>query len=62
MPLASYVALIAAAILLPGSPAPALFVIGGVMLLLLLIGIRNAWDSVTYLAIERSQAEHKSQD
>jgi hypothetical protein len=29
-----------------------LFLIGGVMALLLFNGIRNAWDSVTYMAIE----------
>ena len=35
--------------LLPGHPGSALFVIGGVVLTLLLIGIRNAWDTVTYV-------------
>ena len=28
---------------------PILFVIGGAVLALLLIGIRNAWDTVTYV-------------
>jgi hypothetical protein len=62
VPLVAYVALVVAAIALPGSPAPALFIIGGVTVMLLFIGIRNAWDSITYLAIERSQPEKKSQD
>ncbi len=57
LPLLAYLALVVSAILLPGSPAPALFVVGAVTVLLLMIGIRNAWDSVTYLAIERSQPE-----
>ena len=61
-PLVSYTALIVAAMLLPGHPAPALFVIGAVTLLLLFIGIHNAWDTVTYIALERSQPENKSQD
>jgi len=61
-PLVSYTALIVAAMLLPGHPASALFVIGAVTLLLLFIGIHNAWDTVTYVAIERSQSENKSQD
>jgi len=47
---------------LPGNPAPALFVIGAGTVLLLFTGIHNAWDTVTYLAIERSQPENKSQD
>lgn len=50
-PLVAYVALIAGAILLVGNPVPALFIIGGVMALLMFIGIRNAWDIVTYIVI-----------
>jgi len=59
-PLVAYAALLVAAIVLPSSPVQALFVIGGVELLLLLIGIHNAWDNVTYLVLEHSQAENKS--
>jgi hypothetical protein len=44
-----------AAILLPRSPAPSLFVIGGAALLLLFIGIHNSWDTVIYIAVERLQ-------
>jgi hypothetical protein len=61
-PLVSYTALVVAAIMLPGYRAPALFVIGAVTVLLLFIGIHNAWDTVTYVVIERSQPENKSQD
>ena len=61
-PLVSSTALLVAAIVLPGNPAPALFVIGAGTVLLLFTGIHNAWDTVTYLAIERSQPEDKSQD
>ncbi len=61
-PLVSYTALVIAAILLPGHPAPALFVIAAATVLLLFTGIHNAWDSLTYLAIERSQPENKNQD
>src|SRR5260221_3376889 len=61
-PLVSYTALVVAAIVLPGNPAPALFVIGAVTVLLLLIGIHNAWDTVTYVAIDLSRPENKSQD
>jgi hypothetical protein len=61
-PLVSYTALVVAAILLPGYPVPALFVIAAAAVLLLFIGIHNAWDNVTYIAIELTQPENKSQD
>ena len=38
----------------------ALFIIGLAMMLLLLVGIRNAWDMVTFLAVERAHSENKS--
>ena len=62
LPLLSYTALVIAAMVLPGNPAPALFVIAAATVLLLFIGIHNAWDDVIYIAIERSQSENKSQD
>ncbi len=61
-PLISYLAIVVAAILLPVNPAPVLFVIGAATLLLVFIGIHNAWDNVTYIAIEFMQPENKSQD
>jgi hypothetical protein len=61
-PLVSYTALVVAAILLPGYPAPTLFVIAAATLLLLFIGIHNAWDNVTYIAIDLNQPENKQQD
>ena len=61
-PLVSYTALVVAALVLPGHPAPALFVIAAGTVLLLFIGIHNAWDNVTYIAIELSRPQNKSQD
>jgi hypothetical protein len=61
-PLVSYTALVVAALLLPGHPAPALFVIAAATVLLLFIGIHNAWDNVTYVALDLSQRENKRQD
>ena len=61
-PLVSYTALLVAAMLLPGHPAPALFVIAAGTVLLLFIGIHNAWDNVIYIAIELSRSQNKSQD
>src|SRR5947209_9735694 len=62
LPLVSYTALVVAAILLPGHAAPALFVIAAGTMLLLFIGIHNAWDVVTYTAFERSGPQDTNQD
>ena len=43
-------------------PKFTLLVIAAATLLLLFIGIHNAWDVVTYLALEYSQPQNKSQD
>jgi hypothetical protein len=58
-PLFAHVSLVVAAFLLPGNPAFALYIVGSAMILLLLVGIRNAWDMVTFLAVERSHSEKK---
>jgi hypothetical protein len=55
LPLIAYATLLVAAILLQRYPAPSLFVIGGTALLLLFVGIHNAWDSVVYIALQRRQ-------
>jgi len=62
LPLLSYSALLVAAPVLLGYPAPALFVIAAATLLLLFIGIHNAWDSVTFITFELSQPENKRQE
>ena len=59
-PLLAHVLLILAAFVLPENPAPALYIIGFAMILLLLVGIRNAWDMVTFLAVERAHSESES--
>ena len=59
LPLLAYAALPLAAILLGRDPAPCLFVIGAAAVLLLFIGIHNAWDTVTYVAVERRKADAK---
>jgi hypothetical protein len=61
-PLASYTALVVAAIVLSSNPAPALFTTGAGTVLLLFIGIHNAWDTVTYITIVQSEPENKSRD
>jgi hypothetical protein len=51
LPLFAHGLLIASAIILTFRPALALFGVAAVTLLLLFIGIHNAWDTVTYIAV-----------
>jgi len=53
LPLIAYAALLVAAVYLQRHPVPSLFVLGGTALLLLFVGIHNAWDSVVYIALQR---------
>ena len=55
LPIVGYAMLFGAAITLQWHQAVSLFVIAGTSLLLLFVGIHNAWDSVIYIAIERRQ-------
>lgn len=54
-PFAAYVGLFVAALLLPSHPVAGLFLTAAMALLLLFIGIHNAWDTVTYIAITRRE-------
>ncbi len=56
LPLSAMIMLLVAAILLPKNPALALYLVGASMLMLLLIGIRNAWDNATFLALMRGHS------
>ena len=59
-PLLAHLLVIVAAFVLPERPAPALYLVSAAMMLLLLVGIRNAWDMVTFLAVKRAQPENKN--
>lgn len=48
-----YLAILVGALTLGHNSTVALFVIGGAAVLLLFIGIHNAWDPVTYVAADR---------
>jgi hypothetical protein len=50
LPLIAYTTLLVAGLALRSSPQRILFIVGGMALLLLFIGIHNAWDTVTYIA------------
>lgn len=60
LPLAAYAVLTASALLLGRVPEKALFTLAGSVLLLIFIGIHNAWDIVTYITVQ--QGERDSSD
>ena len=62
LPLIAYAALFASSIALLSKPAAPLFFIAGAAVLLLFIGIHNAWDAATWMAIERSRQSRTSGD
>jgi hypothetical protein len=53
LPLAAYIALLASGLMLHRVPAPSLFVIGAATLMLVFIGIHNAWDAVIYITLSQ---------
>jgi hypothetical protein len=55
LPLVAYLTLLIAAIVLPQFTTPALFAVGATTLLLVYIGIHNAWDTVVYMAVNQMQ-------
>jgi hypothetical protein len=61
LPFIAYAAIDVAAIELRANPEPALFVVATAAVLLVVVGIHNAWDTVTYIAVKRSegQSDHK---
>ena len=62
LPLLAHVSLIGAAFMLTANPSLALYIIGLGMIVLLLVGIRNSWDNVTFLAVKRSAPTHTHND
>lgn len=54
LPFVAQVTLTVAAVALWRQGMAAMFVIGGAALLLLFVGIHNAWDGVTHIALQRS--------
>lgn len=61
-PVLTYVALLISAVLLPRHAAMLMFVIAATTLVLLFLGIHNAWDTVTYVAVVHSNRVKKSAD
>ncbi len=53
LPFVAYCALLAGAVLLPAFAPTALFVVAAAIVLLIFSGIHNAWDTITYLTLNR---------
>jgi hypothetical protein len=62
LPFSAYATLAASAWAAFYLPRPALFLVGGTALLLLFIGIHNAWDTVTYHVFVREPEQRESKD
>jgi hypothetical protein len=62
LPLLAHVSLIVAAFMLSKNAVLALYIVGLGMIMLLLVGIRNSWDNVTFLAVKRSNPNHTHND
>jgi hypothetical protein len=60
-PILSYASLLVSGIFIRSAATQVLFVTGGAVLLLLLTGIHNSWDTVTYITVDQSHgpSDHK---
>jgi hypothetical protein len=57
LPMLAYAALFVAGLLLAGYHADALYIVGSSTLLLMFVGIHNAWDTVVYVMMQRGREQ-----
>ncbi|HWW86739.1 MAG TPA: hypothetical protein VNZ26_24255 [Vicinamibacterales bacterium] len=62
IPTSAYIVLLVAALAMITIPRISLFAIGSVALALLITGIHNAWDTVTYIVIEEARRQSQPSD
>ena len=62
LPLTAYTFLLIASLILTRYPMRGLFLVGATSLMLLFIGIHNAWDTVTYIAVDQAHASNVSKE
>ncbi len=62
LPLVGYAAVLVAAFVLPSHTVPALFAVGTVSVLFIILGIHNAWDIVTFITMMQPPVETASQE
>ena len=61
LPIAAYATLVVSTWAAYSHPRRALFLVGGAVLLLLFVGIHNAWDTVTYHVFVKMQQQKESE-
>lgn len=61
LPPIAYAMLLIAAAIFQSNPTTSLFIVAGSTLLLLFIGIHNAWDAATYIALSQQQKEEREE-
>ena len=62
LPTIAYATIFGAAVTLRRAPASSLFAVAAAALVLLFVGIHNAWDTVTWVAIERVASRRRRQE
>jgi hypothetical protein len=62
LPVFAYACLFVAGLMVFWRPAPALYVVAATALILLFIGIHNAWDAAVYMAMRRKETERPPRD
>jgi hypothetical protein len=62
LPLSAYAGILAAAAGLPRRPTLLLFIIGTASVLLLFVGIHNAWDTVKYIVVARWERRARNKE
>ncbi len=60
LPFSAYGAMVVASLVLRHDPEEALFLVGGGSLLLLFVGIHNAWDTVTFITLKYRSSSDES--
>ena len=60
LPLAAYLVIFGTGLAFRREPREALYVVGACALLLLFVGIHNAWDSAVYMATRRQRSKEKA--
>jgi hypothetical protein len=60
LPMLSYATILVSGAFLARNPVATLFLLGGATLLLVFIGIHNAWDTVTFITTVRAEASPDS--
>lgn len=59
LPIVAYAAVLISGLLMARRPAPALHLVGAIAILLLFIGIHNAWDAAVWLSMKKKEQKEE---